>query len=73
MAKAILLYEYRAKKKCEKWFWKKKDFFKLMNNGIFGKTVENVRKYRDMKLVATDKRRIYLVSEPNYHTVIFFS
>ena len=54
-------------------FEKKKDFFKLMNNGIFGKTVENVRKYRDMKLVATDKRRIYLVSEPNYHTVIFFS
>ena len=44
-----------------------------MNNGIFGKTVENVRKYRDIKLVATDKRRIYLVSEPNYHTVIFFS
>ena len=45
-----------------------KDFFKLMNNSVFGKTMENVRKHRDIKLVTTDKRRNQLVSESNYHT-----
>ena len=44
-----------------------KDFFKLMNNAVFGKTMENVRKHRDMKLVTTDKRRNQLASEPSYH------
>ena len=48
-----------------------KDFFKLMNNSIFGKTMENVRKHRDIKLVTTEKRRNYLVS--NYHTTKFFT
>ena len=50
-----------------------KDFVKLMNNDVFGKTMENVRKHRDIKLVTTDKKRNQLVSEPNYHTTKWFS
>ena len=50
-----------------------KDFFKLMNNALFGKTMENVRKHRDIKLVTTDKRRNQLVPEPSYHTTKWFS
>ena len=46
-----------------------KDLFKLMNNSVFGKTMENIRKHRDIKLVTTDKKRSKLVSEPNYHTI----
>ena len=45
-----------------------KDFFRLMNNSVFGKTMENVRNHRDIKLVTTNKKRNKLVSEPNYHT-----
>ena len=50
-----------------------KDFFKLMNNAVFGKTMENVRKHRDIKLVKTGHRRNKLVSEPNYHTMKLIS
>ena len=50
-----------------------KDFFKLMNNSVFGKNMENVRKHKDMKLVTINKRRNYLVSKPNYHTTKPFS
>ena len=50
-----------------------KDFFKLMNNAVFGKTIENVRKRRDIKLVKTDCKRNKLVSEPNYHTMKLIS
>ena len=44
-----------------------------MNNAVFGKTKENLRKHRDVKLVTTERRRNYLVSEPNYHTTKFFT
>ena len=50
-----------------------KDFFKLMNNIVFGKTMENVRNYRNTKLVIKERRRSYLVSQPNYHTIKFFT
>ena len=46
-----------------------KDSFKLMNNSVFGKTMDKVRKHRYIKLVTTYKRRNQLVSEPNYHTI----
>ena len=45
-----------------------KNFFKMMNNSVFGKTVENVRNHRDIKLVTSEKRRKRLVSEPNYYS-----
>ena len=44
-----------------------KDFFKLMDNAIFERTMGNVRKQTDLKLVITERRRNRLVSEPNYH------
>ena len=60
-------YRKRAKNELEK------DFFKLIINSVFGKTMENVRNYKDFKLATTDKRRNQLVSEPNYHTSKYFS
>ena len=44
-----------------------------MNNSIFGKTMENVRKHGDIKLVVTERRRNYLVSELNHQTTKFFT
>ena len=45
-----------------------KNLFKIMNNSVFGKTMENVRNHRDIKLITSDKRRKRLVSETNYHS-----
>ena len=49
-----------------------KDFFKLVNNGVFGKSMKNVRKNRDIKLVTTNRKRNYLVSQTNYYTTKWF-
>ena len=45
-----------------------KNFFKVINNSVFGKTMENVRNHTDIKLITSDERRKRLVSEPNYHS-----
>ena len=50
-----------------------KNFFKLMNSSVFGKTMKNVRNHRDIKLVTSDKRIKRLVSEPNYYSHKKFS
>ena len=50
-----------------------KDLFKLMNNAVFRKIMENIRKHRNIKLVTADKKRNKLVSEPNYHTINYIS
>ena len=44
-----------------------------MNNAVFGKTMENVREHRNIKLVTTERRRNYLATEPNFHTTKFFT
>ena len=50
-----------------------KDFIKLMNNSVFGKTMEIIRNHRYIKLVTSDKRGSILVSEPNYHSSKYIS
>ena len=50
-----------------------KDFFKLMNNAVFGKAMENVRNHKDIKILTTSKRRTILASEPNYHSTKYIS
>ena len=57
------------RKKAKKWVW---NFSKLINNSVFGKTMEHVRNHRDIKLATTDERRTQLASEPNYHTAKTF-
>ena len=45
-----------------------KDFYKFTSNAVFGRSIMNVRRYRDIKLVTDDKKRFKLASMPNYHT-----
>ena len=70
MVKALHWYEYWVKKEAKNEF--EKDFLKLMNNSLFGKTMENLRNHRDIKLVTTDEKKNKLVAEPNHHTTKHF-
>ena len=47
-----------------------KDFFKLMNNSVFGKTMENIRKHRSIKLVTTEEKYLCTVMKPNFKLVV---
>ena len=48
-----------------------KNFFKIIDNAVFGKTIENIRKHRNIRLVTTEQKRSYLVSQPNHPTKWF--
>ena len=50
-----------------------KDFFKLKIDAFYGKTMENTRNHRDIKIVARCKRRCILASERNYHSAKYIS
>ena len=50
-----------------------KDFFKLMNNSVFGKTMENIRNRQDIKLVTTPEQAAKLINRPNYKKRTIFS
>ena len=50
-----------------------KDYYKLLNNSFYGKTMENVRKHRDIRLVNNENRRSKIASEPNYNSTKYIS
>ena len=69
--KDYIITNIEERKKTDSEF--KKDFYKLMCNAVFGKSMEQVRNHIDIRVVTTDKKRCQLVSEPNYHTTKRFS
>ena len=71
MVEAVHRYEHGTESKTKNDF--EKEFFKLMNNPVFRKTMENVRKHRDIRLVTTDRRRNHQASKPNYYATKWFS
>ena len=65
--------DMNTKKRMEAIIEFEKNFFRLMINSVFGKTMENLRKHRDIKLVTTNEKISKLISKPNYHTTKRFS
>ena len=49
-----------------------KDFFNLMNNAVFGKTMENIRKHKDIKLVTNKKAYLRMVMKPSFKSGVLF-
>ena len=51
----------------------KKDFFKLMNNSVFSKLMENIRKHKDIKLITNEKNYLKAIMKPNFTSGVLFS
>ena len=69
--KAYIMLNTRLKKDAKNEF--EKDFFKLINNSVFGNKMENIRNHKDMKLVTSDKKYLKYVMKPNFKDGHLFS